>query len=133
MRRIKFLIPFILLFFSCSKEKFNTEGGFYSATYEASSDHEGSQKNYKNSSVSVLLTEETKDSIRYNGISMLKKGRELTGVFPNFAIFGVGAPADVELKRNFFNEDIEGTFTTTINYSGQDYDLDGTIFLSGNF
>lgn len=66
-------------------------------------------------------------------MTLEKNGRKITGTLLELFIFGTGAPAEIELKRNVFNSDIEGVFTTTIVYSGEVYDLDGTTDMVANF
>lgn len=128
IRKRFFIICFLPLLLGC-QDRFD-DGKMYRAEYKGIFETDtGDSQEYKASEVTVLLDNETKHTITYNGNNMAKKGREIYGTLPNFTLFGVSSNAEISVKKEVFSERISGTFTTTIMYSSKSYDLDGTIVL----
>ena len=91
MKRIIFLIILTqsLSLQSCSKEKFENDRTYLGTYYGVFEKNDGSSVEHSAKGVTVLLNNETKNTIEYNGHIMEKKGRSIEGNLPDFSLFGV--------------------------------------------
>ena len=129
MKRILLYLLLISTTLSCKKEKFSKEyigdfkGTFYIDTVEYT---------YSNSDITIFFTNETKNNVLLNNRIFNKNGNTLEATLSdedNFISQYTG-PTKFTLKKNLFNDDIEGTFTTIVLSNPDDYASTGTVKLT---
>ena len=124
----KYIIIFVGFFIliACKKEKFENEG-IYTGTYISSVEYNDEIK-IINNHTTVTLSEENKNTIRYNGWLFEKHNRKIWGTIPESSI-GNTKELEIELERNLFGTEINGTYTTETFYIGKWRPTTGTINL----
>ena len=127
-RNILYLITTFLFFItSCQKEKFENEG-VYSGEFISFVEYEGDE--YKVvTNVFIELRNETKNSIELNGVLLTKNGRKLNGIIPEEKILWYTREVEIELKRDAFSTDINGTYTTETLYMSDWRSTRGTVYI----
>ena len=78
---------------------------------------------------SVSLSDENKNTIRYNGWLFEKHNRKIWGTIPE-SIIGNTKEVEIELERNLFGTEINGTYTTETLYLNKWRSTTGSITLS---
>ena len=121
------LLGTIIAMISCSKQKFENEG-IYTGTYISSVNYNGEIKIIK-THTSVSLSDENKNTIRYNGWLFEKHNRKIWGTIPESSI-GNTKEVEIELERNLFGTEINGTYTTETLYLNKWRPTTGSITLS---
>src|SRR6056300_1858276 len=121
------LLGTIIAMISCSKQKFENEG-IYTGTYISSVNYNGEIKIIK-THTSVSLSDENKNTIRYNGWLFEKHNRKIWGTIPE-SIIGNTKEVEIELERNLFGTEINGTYTTETLYLNKWRPTTGSITLS---
>lgn len=128
MRQGKFLIVlFLVMIFSCSKEKFNNEGK-YEATFTSQVQYNEEVKEIV-TTIDVALRDETKTTIQWNEILLEKKGRSISGILPT-GILWQTKEVQIDLERDLFGTDINGVFETETFYLGSWRSTNGEIVLT---
>ena len=133
MKKFIIMLFFFTFLNACSKEKFEHNGRYF-AEFNGEFEYNSETIEYS-ATIEVVLKNETKTSIEYNEIEMTKDGRKIKGELPELTLSN-SSIVYLELKRNLFNTDIEGTFTTTIGYGGADFEFhpsEGTVILEATF
>lgn len=121
------LLGTIIAMISCSKQRFENEG-IYTGTYISSVEYNDEIK-IINNHTSVTLSEENKNTIRYNGWFFEKHNRKIWGTIPESSI-GNTKEVEIELERNLFGTEINGTYTTETLYLNKWRPTTGSITLS---
>jgi len=121
------LLGTIIAMISCSKQRFENEG-IYTGTYISSVEYNDEIK-IINNHTSVTLSEENKNTIRYNGWLFEKHNRKIWGTIPE-SIIGNTKEVEIELERNLFGTEINGTYTTETLYLNKWRPTTGSITLS---
>ena len=121
------LLGTIIAMISCSKQRFENEG-IYTGTYISSVDYNDEIKIIK-THTSVSLSDESKKTIRYNGWLFEKHDRKIWGTIPESSI-GNTKELEIELERNLFGTEINGTYTTETLYLNKWRSTTGSITLS---
>ena len=116
----------VFIISSCRKQKFENEG-IYTGTYISSVDYNDEIKIIK-THTSVSLSDEGKKTIRYNGWLFEKHNRKIWGTIPE-SIIGNTKEVEIELERNLFGTEINGTYTTETLYLNKWRPTTGTINL----
>jgi hypothetical protein len=117
----------VFIISSCRKHKFENEG-IYTGTYISSVDYNDEIKIIK-THTSVSLSDENKNTIRYNGWLFEKHNRKIWGTIPE-SIIGNTKEVEIELERNLFGTEINGTYTTETLYLNKWRSTTGSITLS---
>ena len=117
----------VFIISSCRKQKFENEG-IYTGTYISSVDYNDEIKIIK-THTSVSLSDESKKTIRYNGWLFEKHNRKIWGTIPESSI-GNTKEVEIELERNLFGTEINGTYTTETLYLNKWRSTTGSITLS---
>lgn len=117
----------VFIISSCRKQKFENEG-IYTGTYISSVDYNDEIKIIK-THTSVSLSDESKKTIRYNGWLFEKHNRKIWGTIPESSI-GNTKELEIELERNLFGTEINGTYTTETLYLNKWRSTTGSITLS---
>ena len=120
------ILPILLPLHSCQKQKFENEG-IYTGTCISSVDYNDEIKIIK-THTSVSLSDESKKTIRYNGWLFEKHNRKIWGTIPE-SIIGNTKEVEIELERNLFGTEINGTYTTETLYLNKWRPTTGTINL----
>ena len=129
MKRILLYLLLISTVLSCKKEKFEKE---YIGNFKGTFYIDNIEYTYSNSNITILFTNETKNKVLLNDRIFNKNGNTLEATLSdddNFISQYTG-PTKFILKKNLFNDDIEGTFTTTVLSNPDDYESTGTIKLT---
>jgi hypothetical protein len=117
----------VFIISSCRKQKFENEG-IYTGTYISSVDYNDEIKIIK-THTSVSSSDENKNTIRYNGWLFEKHNRKIWGTIPESSI-GNTKEVEIELERNLFGTEINGTYTTETLYLNKWRPTTGSITLS---
>jgi hypothetical protein len=117
----------VFIISSCRKQKFENEG-IYTGTYISSVDYNDEIKIIK-THTSVSSSDENKNTIRYNGWLFEKHNRKIWGTIPESSI-GNTKEVEIELERNLFGTEINGTYTTETLYLNKWRSTTGSITLS---
>ena len=119
----------LYLLLSCNKEKFAKE---YIGEFKGTFYLDNVEYTYSNSNITIFFTNETKNNILLNDRIFNKNGNTLEATLSdedNFISQYTG-PTKFTLKKNLFNDDIEGTFTTIVLSNPDDYASTGTVKLT---
>jgi len=110
------LITFFMV--SCLKDKY---GDKYDMELKGSVEINGVVFDYKQFGI-VYLDNETKTNVDINQITFEKKLNKLEGTLPTVFFYLDSDELKVNLKKNTFNKNISGEFTTNI------YKMPGTVW-----
>ena len=121
------LLGTIIAMISYSKQRFENEG-IYTGTYISSVEYNDEIK-IINNHTTVTLSEENKNTIRYNGWLFEKHNRKIKGTIPGSVLWNT-KEVEIELERNLFGTEINGTYTTETLYLNKWRPTTGSITLS---
>ena len=130
MKRILLYLLLISTVLSCKKEKFEKE---YIGNFKGSFMVNNVEHYYSNIGLKFIFTEEHSDYVIINNVYRFEKnGRVLKANIPwGGGVFGQDLDTVFfNLKKNLFNDDIEGIFTTTVLSNPDDYESTGTVKLT---